>query len=160
MPSNLNRSRAVIRFREYRPRENAFGPPGAGASGQVHPYNPRKQRKNPAATGSREAFTEGKWRRERDCRRTFSGPYDVDLLRTEFQTGQFALTASLAQAPFSETERDHGRSRYRSYAKFPRCCAARAGVHQRGQMEDHQTDFSCGREPRVNRRSWAGFQGA
>ena len=41
-------------------------PPGAGASAQPLPHNPRKQRENPAAARSGERFREGKWRRDRD----------------------------------------------------------------------------------------------
>ncbi len=64
---------AVIRSGEYRSSETACGPPGAAASAQPFSHNPRKQRKNPAAAGSGERFRGGKWRRGRDCRRTFSG---------------------------------------------------------------------------------------
>src|SRR5690606_11432807 len=41
----------VERSGEYRPRETASEPPGATASAQPLPHNPRKQRKNPAAAG-------------------------------------------------------------------------------------------------------------
>ncbi len=55
-----------MRSGENRPLESAFGPPDATASAQPLPHNPRKQRKNPAAAGSRERFRWGKWRRRRD----------------------------------------------------------------------------------------------
>ena len=54
------------RSREYRPGENASGPPGGSGGAQPHPHNPRKQRKNPTAAGWGERFREGKWRTERD----------------------------------------------------------------------------------------------
>ncbi|SDZ58095.1 hypothetical protein SAMN05444004_1251 [Jannaschia faecimaris] len=54
------------------PGENVCTPFGAWAGYQPNPHNPRKQRKNPAAAGSGEAFLEGKWRRGRDWDRTFS----------------------------------------------------------------------------------------
>ena len=53
---------AVHSSGEFRPWETASGPPGAGASAQPFPHNPRKQRKNPAAAGWGERFREGKWR--------------------------------------------------------------------------------------------------
>ncbi len=40
--------------------------PDPRASAQPLPHNPRKQRENPAAAGSRERFRWGKWRRRRD----------------------------------------------------------------------------------------------
>ncbi len=55
-----------MRSREYRARETASRPPGAAASAQPLPHNPRKQRKNPATAGSGERFRKGKWRRRRD----------------------------------------------------------------------------------------------
>ena len=64
---------AVIRFREYRPGENASWPPGTGTSAQPLPHKPRKQRKNPAAAGSGEQFRKGKWRRGWTWYPTFSG---------------------------------------------------------------------------------------
>ena len=63
----------VSSCREYRPSETTFEPHCREASAQPHPHNPRKQRGNPAATGRGERFREGKWRRKRDCGRTFSG---------------------------------------------------------------------------------------
>jgi len=69
---SIHQIRAGNRSGEYRPGENASAPPCAEASAQPFPHNPRKQRKNPAAAGSGERVREGKWRRERDCGRTFS----------------------------------------------------------------------------------------
>jgi len=53
---------AVIRSREYRPGETAFGPPTAEVGAQPLPHNPRKQRKNPAAAGWGERLRGGEWR--------------------------------------------------------------------------------------------------
>lgn len=70
----IHQSGAGNRSGECRPRENAFGRPDAEVSEQPNPHNPRKQRKNPATAGSGERLSDGKWRRERDCGRTFSEP--------------------------------------------------------------------------------------
>ena len=79
--SVLNRIRVVVSSGEYRPLETASGHPGAGTSAQPHSYNPRKQRKNPAEAGSGERVRKGKWRRERDCRRTFSDKNQMKSMR-------------------------------------------------------------------------------
>jgi len=52
--------------REYRPRETAFEPLGAGAGAQPFPHNPRKQREILAAAGLGDTFLKGKWRASRD----------------------------------------------------------------------------------------------
>ena len=62
-----------MRSGEYWPRENASGHLGGEAGAQLLQHNPRKQREILANAGSGEQFLKGKWRRERDCRPTFSG---------------------------------------------------------------------------------------
>ena len=57
---------AVKSLGENRHGENTFSRLFAVPGGKPHPRNLRKQRKNPAAAGSGDAFREGKWRRGRD----------------------------------------------------------------------------------------------
>ena len=87
---------AVLRSGEYRPRETAPVPHGAGASAQPHPHNPRKQQKDPAAAGSGERFRGGKWRTVRDSNpRDGSPPTHFPGVRLR-PLGQLSLRHSLS----------------------------------------------------------------
>ena len=60
------------------PRERFWASLRRGGE-QPNLHNPRKQRKNPTVTRRRETFLKGKWRRERDCRRTLSASQGIDF---------------------------------------------------------------------------------
>ncbi|MBI1218189.1 MAG: hypothetical protein GC186_06535 [Rhodobacteraceae bacterium] len=92
------------------------GRTGDRASAQPLPHKPRKQRKNPAAAEWGERFREGKWRRERDCGRTFSEP--GRLGRTHWRTCNYLTCISFSLTPSFPCAHVGARERSRKCVKL------------------------------------------